>query len=67
MVLLKIKPWGDVYLDGKMIDTCPPLTNLKVQAGAHVIEIRNTTFPVYKQPIKIKAGEKLGINYKFGN
>ncbi len=67
IVLFKIKPWGDVYLDGTMIDACPPLIKLKVPAGAHVIEIRNTTFPVYKQTIKIKAGEKISISHKFGN
>jgi len=43
------------------------LTKLQVPVGAHVIEIRNTTFPVYKQSIKIKAGEKININHKFSN
>lgn len=66
-VTLTIKPWGEVYLDGKWADVSPPLTKLQVPAGAHVIEIRNTTFPVYKQSIKIKAGEKININHKFSN
>ncbi len=67
LVLFSIKPWGDVYLDGKMIDASPPLTRLKVSKGEHVIEIKNTTFPAYKQTIKVKAGEKLSIKYKFVN
>lgn len=67
LVVFSIKPWGDVYLDGKMIDASPPLTKLKVAQGEHVIEIKNTTFPVYKQSINIKAGEKLNIKYKFSN
>ncbi len=66
-VTLTIKPWGEVYLDGKWADVSPPLTKLQVPVGAHVIEIRNTTFPVYKQSIKIKAGEKISINHKFAN
>jgi hypothetical protein len=66
-VTLTIKPWGEVYLDGKWADVSPPLTKLQVPVGAHVIEIRNTTFPVYKQSIKIKAGEKININHKFSN
>jgi hypothetical protein len=67
MVSLTIKPWGEVYLDGKWVDVSPPLTKLQVPAGAHIVEIRNTTFPAYKQSINIKAGEKININHKFSN
>ncbi len=67
IVSLTIKPWGEVYLDGGKEGVSPPLTRLQVPAGEHVIEIRNTTFPAYKQSIKIKAGEKTSINYKFAN
>lgn len=67
MVSLAIKPWGEVYLDGKWVDVSPPLTKLQVPVGLHVIEIRNTTFPVYKQTINIKAGKKISIDHKFAN
>ncbi|TAJ76513.1 MAG: adenylate/guanylate cyclase domain-containing protein [Gallionellaceae bacterium] len=67
VLALTIKPWGEVYLDGKMQGVSPPVTKLQVSAGEHVIEIRNTTFPAYKQSIKIKAGDKTSINYKFAN
>ena len=67
MVALTIKPWGEVYLDDKLVDVSPPLTKLRVPAGSHVIEVRNTTFPVYKQAVKINAGEKISINHKFAN
>lgn len=67
IVSLTIKPWGEIYLDGKWVDVSPPLTRLQVPAGEHVIEIRNTTFRSYKQTIKINAGEKISINYKFAN
>ncbi len=66
-IVITVKPWGDVYLDGKSAGASPPLTKLTVSAGEHVIEIRNTTFPVYKQSITVKPGEKLGIHYKFAN
>jgi hypothetical protein len=67
VVMLTVKPWGEVYLDGKMVDVSPPLTKLQVTAGAHVIQLKNANFPVYKQSINIKAGEKISINYKFAN
>lgn len=64
---LAIQPWGEVYLDGRMIDVSPPLNQLKVTAGRHLVEIRNTTFPVFKQTIEVKAGEKISIRHKFAN
>ncbi len=67
VVMIAVKPWGEVYLDGKMIDVSPPLTRLQVPAGAHVIELKNANFPVYRQSVKIKAGEKISINHKFAN
>jgi hypothetical protein len=67
VVSLSVKPWGEVYLDGKMIDVSPPLMYLQVSPGAHVVELKNANFPVYRQSIKIKAGEKMSINYKFAN
>ncbi|KAF0206393.1 MAG: adenylate/guanylate [Gallionellaceae bacterium] len=66
-VTLTIKPWGEVYLNGKWVDVSPPLTKLQVPAGTHIVEIRNTTFPAYKQSINIKAGEKINIHHKFSN
>lgn len=66
-VLLTIKPWGEVYLDSKWVDVSPPLTKLQVPAGAHTVEIRNTTFPTYRQSINIKTGEKINISHKFSN
>lgn len=66
-VSLTIKPWGEVYLDGKKQGVSPPLTKLKVSKGRHVIEIRNTVFPVYKRTIRIKSGQKVDIDYKFPN
>lgn len=67
VVVIAVKPWGEVYLDGKMIDVSPPLTRLQVSAGTHLIELKNANFPVYRQSVRIKAGEKISINHKFAN
>lgn len=66
-VSLSIKPWGEVYVDGKMSGVSPPLTRLKVSPGLHVIEIRNSTFPVYRQSINVRAGELASVSHKFAN
>jgi len=64
---LVILPWGEVYLDGRKQGVSPPLMELRVVPGKHQIEIRNTSFPVYKQTIQVKVGEKLKIKHTFAN
>ncbi len=65
VVNLVVLPWGEVYLDGKMQGVSPPLFELQVAPGKHEIEIRNANFPVFKQTIQAKVGEKIKINHRF--
>jgi hypothetical protein len=65
VVGLAIVPWGEVYLDGNLQGVSPPLLELQVVAGTHKMEIRNSSFPVYKQVIKAKPGEKIKIKHSF--
>ena len=64
-ISLSIMPWGEVYLDGKLQGVSPPLLELQVVAGQHKLEIRNSTFPVFKQVIKAKSGAKIKIKHSF--
>ena len=66
-VILKIKPWGEVYVDGNMVGVSPPLIKLQLSLGDHVIEVRNTKFPVSTRVISLKAGMKVTVKHKFGN
>ena len=65
VVNLVVLPWGEVYLDGRMQGVSPPLIELQVAPGKHEIEIRNANFPVYKQTVHAKVGEKIKINHTF--
>lgn len=65
VVSLAILPWGEIYLDGKLQGVSPPLLELQVVAGTHKMEIRNSSFPVYKEVIKAKPGEKIKIKHSF--
>lgn len=64
-VSLGIAPWGEVYVDGNKKGVSPPLNSLQLAPGKHQIEIRNTTFPTYKQNVDLKPGEQLKIRHKF--
>ncbi len=65
VINLVILPWGEVYLDGRMQGISPPLLELQVAPGKHEVEIRNANFPVFKQSLQVKVGEKLKINHTF--
>lgn len=65
VVSLAVLPWGEIYLDGKLQGVSPPLLELQVVAGTHKMEIRNSSFPVYKEVIKAKPGEKIKIKHSF--
>ncbi len=65
VVSLVVAPWGEVYLDGKKQGVSPPLLELQVVAGSHKLEIRNSTFPAFKQDIKAKPGAKITIKHRF--
>lgn len=65
VVSLVVAPWGEIYLDGKKQGVSPPLLELQVVAGSHKLEIRNSTFPVFKQVIKAKPGAKITIKHRF--
>lgn len=65
VVSLAILPWGEIYLDGKKQGVSPPLMELQVVAGKHTLEIRNSTFPVYKKVIRVTPGSNIKIRHSF--
>ena len=62
---LAIAPWGEVVVDGKRRGLSPPLRVLDVPAGAHTIEVRNSTFPAHVQRVEVKGGEVVKIQHRF--
>jgi class 3 adenylate cyclase len=62
---LAVAPWGEVLVDGKSRGVSPPLRVLDVSAGAHTIEIRNSTFPAHVEEVQVKSGEAVRIRHRF--
>lgn len=60
-----ITPWGEVYVDGKKMGAAPPLKELKLPAGKHLIEIRNMDFQPYSKTIDLQADSTKRIKYIF--
>lgn len=60
-----ITPWGEVYVDGKKAGAAPPLKELKLAPGRHVIEVRNLNFPPYSKTVDLKSDSTQKIKYIF--
>jgi len=64
-VTLAVQPWGNVFVDGKNRGVSPPLKHLELEAGQHVVQIRNADFPNYEISVSAKSGEEIRIQHRF--
>ena len=65
VVVLNIKPRGEVYVDGVYRGNVPPLATLELPAGTHAFEVRNARFAPYTATLELKAGERSEIAHTF--
>ena len=64
-IRLAVAPWGRVLVDGKERGVSPPLREIKIAAGAHTVEIRNTTFASHVTKVEVRAGGSVTIKHRF--
>ncbi len=66
-IVLKVVPQGEIVLDGKKLGASPPLTRLKVTAGAaHKLEIHGPTMTLpHYWTVELKADETREISADF--
>ena len=64
-VLLAIKPWAEVRVDGVARGHSPPLKQLTLPAGRHTIELRNPASPPVKQQIEVRANQQTTVSQQF--
>jgi hypothetical protein len=65
VIHLDIKPRGDVYTDGVLQGSSPPLMEIEVYPGPHTIEVRNATNPPLRLELSLGSGEKMTISHSF--
>jgi serine/threonine-protein kinase len=65
VVKLSINPWGEVWVDGRSMGVTPPLHQLSLPAGPHIIVVRNGDSPEFKQTVDVQAGKTLQIKHNF--
>jgi serine/threonine protein kinase len=56
---LTVKPWADVYIDGKYYETTPIAKPIKLSAGKHALKLINPSYKTIEQQIDIPPGKML--------
>jgi serine/threonine protein kinase len=64
-VMLAIKPWGEVMIDGRARGLTPPLKFLQRPEGAHRIEVRNPVGPPLVREVRVTAAGRVEISHTF--
>ncbi|HET8870255.1 MAG TPA: PEGA domain-containing protein, partial [Aquabacterium sp.] len=64
-VTLAVSPWGEVTVDGRHMGVTPPLTQLNLTPGKHVIAIRNGDAPPYRKTVTVKSGRTYAVEHQF--
>ncbi len=64
-VQLAIKPWGEIYVDGKKVGVTPPLRKIDLPPGKRLIVVRNADFLPFETTLDIQPESLLQISHRF--
>lgn len=65
IVVLDVRPRGEVYVDGVYRGRIPPLRQVEVAAGRHVFEVRAAGLVPFETTLEVKPGEQATITHTF--
>jgi serine/threonine-protein kinase len=66
-LVLAVSPWGEVYVNGRLRGTTPPLAEVELPPGRHRVEIRNSAQLPFHTFVELQAGETQPIRHAFSN
>jgi serine/threonine-protein kinase len=66
-IQLAVTPWGEIYVDGKLRGTTPPLAEIELPPGRHRVEIRNSAQLPFLTTLEVRAGDRREIQHRFPN
>jgi len=67
VVQLAVAPWGQIEVDGKGAGVTPPLAQLTLSVGDHVITIRNSDFAPRTVTVRVLADQPVVVRHRFGS
>lgn len=62
---IRLRPWGEVWVDGEKKGIAPPLNELKLSEGIHTIEFRNPNYPSVKRTVEISSAARSTLIQNF--
>jgi hypothetical protein len=65
ILVLDVKPSGQIFVDGEDQGTSPPLTELRVKAGSHLIEVHNGDLPPLRLQANLAPGQRTAVSHTF--
>jgi len=65
IISLDIKPSGEVLVDGVLKGKVPPLTEIELKAGKHMILVRNGNHKPLETEVNLTPGEKIVLSHRF--
>lgn len=65
VLLLDIRPAGEIFVDGERKGSVPPLVRLSVPPGPHTIEVRNGRFRPLRVELNLQPGEERVLKHAF--
>jgi len=60
-----VYPDGDVFVDGVARGKSPPLAQLRLEPGRHVVEVRKKGYPAYRYEVELRPGRVTTIEFAF--
>ena len=67
VIEFEIAPRGDVYIDGTLKGSSPPLTRIEIAPGRHTIEVRSGQHPPLRMEVNPGPSEELTIAHTFAS
>ena len=56
LLQIVVKPWGEVYVDGRSVGTTP-LDRLSLPSGTHAVTVRHPSYEHWEGRVTIRAGQ----------
>lgn len=67
VIEFQVTPRGDVYIDGALKGSSPPLTRIEITPGRHTIEVRSGQHPPLRMEVNPGPSEELTIAHSFAS
>jgi hypothetical protein len=65
VLVLDVRPRGEVYVDGAFHGRTPPMTELSLPPGPHRVQIRAAGYPQHNLLVEVKSGERQTLSHTF--